>query len=97
MFIVKENPITSKDGLVKEGIKIENGVLTITRPDENTLKFEDGKWYTFGDDGKWYYLGLGANPVYETDTDGILDADLFNAVFEEQTTTDNVETTEQEN
>lgn len=79
MFITKSKPTILYDGFIKSGIEIRNGVLWI----EKKIKYENKRWYSFGDDGKWYFLGLGANPAFETNEEGIINRDLFNNVFEE--------------
>ena len=84
MFITKSDPNVANDGKIKANITIKKGVLLIDdKVNHITLKYENGKWFTYGEDGKWYFLGYGANPCYQTDKDGVLDENLFNDVFEE--------------
>jgi hypothetical protein len=78
MFTTKMTPAVAQDGKLKEGIEIKNGILKIN----DNLKYEGGKWYQRGG-GEWFYLGVGANPAYETDGDGILNQTLFEGSFEE--------------
>jgi hypothetical protein len=78
MFTTKTTPTIVGNGKIKEGVEIKNGNLYIG----HALKFEGGKWYRLGDDEKWYYLGLGANPDYRTDANGVLNGVLFEGAFE---------------
>ena len=84
MSITKSEPDVSKNGLIKNGIVISNGVLTITR-EEGNLKYENKKWFVEGEDGKWYFLGYGANPGYTLEKNNISNYELFDNVFEEIT------------
>lgn len=89
MFITKSIPVIEQDGQVKDGIEIVNGILLI----ENKLKFQEGKWYRLADDGsKWFFLGNGANPVYETTGEGIINHNLFVKIFDEKNESVNIET-----
>jgi len=78
MFITKSEPVVNKDGKIKPFMEISNGVLLIN----DKYKFENNKWYFYGDDGKWYYLGIGANPNIEDAGDNIINEELYNNVFE---------------
>ena len=80
MFITKAEPSITRNGAIKDGIKIENNILYL---DNGKLLYRDKKWYILGYDGKEYYLGVGANPCYTTTKDDVLDEELFDCVFEE--------------
>lgn len=80
MFITKSDPIVNKNGKVTDKVKVENGILFIE--DTQKLKYENNKWYLFGDN-KWYYIGVGSNPSYKTDKINVLNEELFNNIFEE--------------
>lgn len=83
MFILKEKPILTKEGQAKQNVVVANGVLSIKPVDNNELKYENDKWYTLGEDGKWYFLGFGAMPGFETDTEGVIDQEIFDNIFVE--------------
>lgn len=78
MFITKSEPIVSVSGKIKPFMEISDGVLVIN----DRYKYQDGKWYFYGDDGKWYYLGVGANPNILEDGDNIINQELFENVFD---------------
>lgn len=78
MYILRENPILTKNGKISGLLKIENNVLTI----ENKIKFENNKWYTLGEnDNKWYFVGLGGIPSYMVENS--INDELFQNVFME--------------
>lgn len=79
MYITKSTPVLSKEGTAKAFVTINNGVLVIN----DKYKYENSKWYYYGDDGKWYYLGVGANPSIEDDGENIVDQEIYNNIFEE--------------
>lgn len=84
MFITKSEPLVQLDGKAKENIIVTNGVLLIQDKEQKiTLKFENDKWYTFGEDNKWYFLGYGANPCYKTDFENVLSEEVFANIFEQ--------------
>jgi hypothetical protein len=61
MYVTKTSlEITSDNAKIAKNCEIKDGVLLI-----NNHKYEDGKWFVFGEDGHWYYLGIGANPSIE--------------------------------
>lgn len=78
MYITKSTPILIKEGTAKAFITISNGVLVIN----DKYKYENDKWYYYGDDGKWYYLGVGANPSIEDDGENIVNQEIYNNIFE---------------
>ena len=78
MYITKSTPIIIKEGTAKAFITISNGVLVIN----DKYKYENDKWYFYGDDGKWYYLGVGANPSVEDDGENIVNQEIYNNIFE---------------
>lgn len=78
MYITKSTPILIKEGTAKAFIAISNGVLVIN----DKYKYENAKWYYYGDDGKWYYLGVGANPSIEDDGENIVNQEIYNNIFE---------------
>lgn len=78
MYITKSTPILIKEGTAKAFITISNGVLVIN----DKYKYENDKWYYYGDDGKWYYLGVGANPSIEDDGENIVNQEIYDNIFE---------------
>lgn len=78
MYITKTTPILSKEGSAKAFITISNGVLLIN----DKYKYENGKWYYYGDDSKWYYLGIGANPNIEDSGENIVNQEIYNNIFD---------------
>lgn len=78
MYITKSNPNTIKNGRIKAFIEISDGVLIIN----DRYKYQDGKWFYYGDDGKWYFLGYGANPAIVDDGKNVINQELYDAVFE---------------
>lgn len=84
MFITKESPNIEKDGNINENIYVKDGVLYITKKEDDiNLKFTNGKWYSFGGDNKWWYLGIGANPSFTMEKENIINEEIFDNVFEE--------------
>jgi len=79
MFVTKSEPILTTNGKIKSFMEIKNGILIIN----DKYKFQDGKWFFYGDDSIWYYLGLGANPNIEDDGNDITNQELYNNIFEE--------------
>lgn len=78
MYITKTTPILSKEGSAKAFITISNGVLLIN----DKYKYENGKWYYYGNDSKWYYLGIGANPNIEDSGENIVNQEIYNNIFD---------------
>lgn len=81
MFITKSEPKITTNGKIKAFMEIHDEILIIN----DKYKFQDGKWFFYGDDGKWYYLGLGANPNIEDDGSDIINQELYDNIFEEIT------------
>jgi len=78
MYITKSEPVITQEGKAKPFVEISNGVLLIN----DKYKYENNKWYYYGDDDKWYYLGVGANPSVEDNGENIINEEIYNNIFE---------------